>query len=198
LEDAEICQELRTCEKDLAENLMIVDLVRNDFGRVCSEASVSCPKIMDVETYATVHQLVSTIQGQMRPDLTCIDVVRATFPMGSMTGAPKRRSLALLDSIESDARGIYSGAIGFMSLNGAVHFSVAIRTAVVTDEGVKVGAGGAITVLSDPQDEWDEMHLKASALLSCAHAVASGGVPPSPAVALAGAVAAAGSRALGE
>lgn len=190
-EDEEICKELKNCEKDLAENLMIVDLVRNDFGRVCTEASVCCPKIMDVETYATVHQLVSTIQGQKRPDLTCIDVIRATFPMGSMTGAPKRRSLVLLDELEGDARGIYSGALGFFSLNGAVHFSVAIRTAVVTDEGVKVGAGGAITILSDPQDEWDEMQLKASALLSCAHAVASGGVPPLPPPAGCGVVAAA-------
>jgi para-aminobenzoate synthetase len=172
-EDADICQELRSSEKDLAENLMIVDLVRNDFGRVCTEGSVCCPKIMDVETYATVHQLVSTIQGHKKPHLHTIDVVRATFPMGSMTGAPKRRSLALLDALESDARGIYSGAIGFLSLNGAAHFAVAIRTAVVTDTGVKVGAGGAITVLSDARDEWDEMQLKASVLLACAHAVAS-------------------------
>lgn len=170
-EDAEICRELRKCEKDLAENLMIVDLVRNDLGRVCTQASVCCPKIMDVETYATVHQLVSTIQGQMRPELSRVDVLRATFPMGSMTGAPKRRSLALLDELESDARGIYSGAIGFLSLDGAVHLSVAIRTAVVTDDGVKVGAGGAVTVLSDPEDEWEEMQLKASALVNCAHAV---------------------------
>jgi len=201
VEDAAICEELRTCEKDLAENLMIVDLVRNDFGRVCTEASVCCPKIMDVETYATVHQLVSTIQGQMRADVTCIDVLRATFPMGSMTGAPKRRSLALLDVVEGDARGIYSGAVGFLSLDGAVHFSVAIRTAVVTDDRVKIGAGGAITVLSDPQDEWDEMLLKAAALLSCAHAVASGGVVQAPTitstVASAGA-AAGGSRVRGD
>ena len=135
--------------------------------------SVRCPKIMDVESFATVHQLVSTIEGQKLHHVSSVDVIRATFPMGSMTGAPKKRSLALLDQLESDARGVYSGAIGFLSLNGAVHLNVAIRTAVLTDDGVKVGAGGAITVLSDPRDEWEEMQLKAEAILKCAHAVAT-------------------------
>ncbi|EKX48136.1 hypothetical protein GUITHDRAFT_86169 [Guillardia theta CCMP2712] len=167
-EDVEIARELQLCEKDRAENLMIVDLVRNDLGRICQTGSVHCPKLMSIESFTTVHQLVSTIRGQLLPQLDAFDCVRATFPMGSMTGAPKRRSLVLLDELESSARGIYSGSIGYFSLNGAADLSVCIRTGVFNKEGMKLGAGGAITILSKAEEEWEEMLLKTKALVQCA------------------------------
>lgn len=160
-EDESIAHALACSEKDRAENLMIVDLVRNDFGRVCCTGSVRCPRIMAVETFPSVHQLVSTVEGQLRPGTSAVECVRAAFPMGSMTGAPKKRSMQLLDALEVGARGIYSGSIGYFSASGAADLSVVIRSAVVTPEGVTVGAGGAITVLSDPGEEWEEVLLKA-------------------------------------
>ncbi|MEY2849083.1 MAG: hypothetical protein RI885_1750 [Actinomycetota bacterium] len=163
--DAEFAAELLTDEKELAENLMIVDLMRNDLGRVCALGSVSVPSLFEVQTYAHVHQLVSTVEGTLAAGVHPVDAIASCFPAGSMTGAPKRSAMRILDGLEGRARGIYSGAFGYLGVDGSVDLAMIIRSIVVDDRGASIGSGGGITALSDPGLERAEVALKAAALL---------------------------------
>ena len=165
-EDAAAAAWLRTDEKTRAENLMIVDLLRNDLSTVSDPASVRVPVLMGVESYSTVHQLVSTVSSRLREGISAVTAARACFPGGSMTGAPKPSTMQIIEGLEGRARGVYSGALGFVSADGSANLSIVIRTLVAHDEGtVTLAAGGAIVADSDPTAEYEEMLTKLRAAL---------------------------------
>jgi aminodeoxychorismate synthase component I len=158
--------ELALAEKDRAENLMIVDLVRNDLGRVCETGSVHVPELFAVESYATVFQLVSTVRGRLAPGRDALDAVRAAFPPGSMTGAPKLAAMELLARLEPVRRGLYAGAVGYLDLRGGADLSVTIRSILLKDGRAYLHSGGGVVADSTPAAEWREAEDKARALLA--------------------------------
>jgi para-aminobenzoate synthetase component 1 len=165
-QDAALIAALRASEKDRAENVMIVDLLRNDLSRVCATGSVAVPELCAVESFATVHHLVSTVTGRLAPGRDAFDLLAAAFPGGSISGAPKIRAMEIIAGLEPVARGVYCGAIGYVSATGAMDTSVAIRTAVVRDGVVHFGVGGGVVADSDPAGEYAESLDKARGLVA--------------------------------
>jgi para-aminobenzoate synthetase component 1 len=164
-EDEVFRRDLTESDKDRAENVMIVDLLRNDLSRVSLPGSIAVPRLATVETHPTVHHLVSTVTGRLGPDKTIVNLLRATFPGGSVTGAPKIRAMEILRELEPVRRGVYTGALGILGFHGDAELSVAIRTAVLRDGRAHYGTGGGITLASNPEAEWAETEDKARAFL---------------------------------
>lgn len=160
-EDDAIREALYHSEKDRAENLMIVDLMRNDLGRTCETGSVKTKALFDISTYATVHHMSSTVIGQRKADVAPLELVAQCFPPGSMTGAPKIKAMELCSALEPRGRGVYSGAIGWFGGDGSVDLSVVIRTIIVQDNRFEFQVGGAIVHDSTPEGEWEETLTKA-------------------------------------
>jgi para-aminobenzoate synthetase len=167
-EDAAARTSLATDGKYRAENLMIVDLLRNDLSMVCDPGTVAVPVLMEVESYASVHQLVSTVRGRLRDGVGTVDALRALFPAGSMTGAPKLRTMQIIEAVEGTSRGVYAGAFGWLGTDGRADLGVVIRSLVATPTGAgwryELGTGGGITVRSDVAEEYAETRWKAERL----------------------------------
>jgi para-aminobenzoate synthetase component 1 len=163
--DERLRAELLASDKERAENLMIVDLMRNDLARVALLGSVEVTSLLAVESYSSVHQLVSTVSAQLAPGTDALDAVAALFPAGSMTGAPKISAMRILNKLEAGPRGIYAGVFGYLGLDGALDLAMVIRSIVLTAGGASIGTGGGITALSVPAEEVEETRLKAAPLL---------------------------------
>ena len=163
--DLEMLNELSQDEKERAENLMIVDLIRNDLSVVCEPSSIQVESLLAVKSYSTVHQLVSDISGELRPNKTGFDALAALFPGGSMTGAPKLRAMELVAELESSTRAGYSGGMGWIAKDGSMDLGMVIRTAIFEGNQVSIGIGGGITSDSVPANEHEEIKLKAKALV---------------------------------
>jgi para-aminobenzoate synthetase len=164
--DAALRDQLATDPKTRAENLMVVDLLRNDLSMVCEPGTVEVPALMEVESYESVHQLVSTVRGRLREDVTTMGALRALFPAGSMTGAPKRRTMQIVEEVETTPRGPYAGAFGWISGDGPADLGVVIRSLLTAGDGHwQLGTGGGITVRSEVAEEWAEAGWKAERLV---------------------------------
>ncbi|RTL51663.1 MAG: aminodeoxychorismate synthase component I [Bradyrhizobiaceae bacterium] len=164
--DRALADELRASEKDRAENGMIVDLLRNDLSHSCEVGSVQVPKLFDIESFETVHQMVSTVRGNLKPDRSVADLLRDAFPGGSMTGAPKYCTVEFIDALEQRPRGIYSGCLGWIGDDGAADLSIVIRTIVAMNGRLTMGTGGGVVAASTPDREYQEMLLKAKASIA--------------------------------
>jgi para-aminobenzoate synthetase component 1 len=165
-EDRALADELLTSEKDRAENVMIVDLLRNDLSRVCRDSSVDVRGLCELETFATVHHLVSTVVGALQPGLTAVDLLAACFPGGSITGAPKIRAMEIIAELEPTRRGPYCGSIGYIGFDGCMDTSIVIRTYAMRNGRVTFQAGGGIVADSTPAAEYAETLAKARALIA--------------------------------
>jgi para-aminobenzoate synthetase component 1 len=163
--DAELVEALQASGKDRAENLMIVDLLRNDLSKNCALGTVKVPKLFEVESFATVHHLVSTVTGELREGRDALDLLRGCFPGGSITGAPKLRAMQIIEELEPHRRGIYCGAIGYIGFDGGMDANIAIRTLVYSQGVVRCWAGGGIVADSRLEEEYQETFDKAAAML---------------------------------
>src|SRR5687768_2016079 len=173
-EDAALEQELLADAKERAEHLMLVDLGRNDAGRVAQTGTVKVTEQMVVERYSHVMHIVSNVEGKLKPGLRAIDVLRATFPAGTVSGAPKVRAMEIIDELEPVKRGVYAGAVGYLGFHGNMDVAIALRTAVIKDGTLYVQAGGGVVADSQPDAEWQETQNKAKALLRAAELAESG------------------------
>lgn len=164
--DERLRDDLRASAKDRSENVMVVDLVRNDLSKVCTEGSVQTDELFGIYSFPQVHQMISTVSGQLKPGVSFTDILKATFPMGSMTGAPKRRVMQLIEQYEKTKRGIYSGAVGYIDPQGDFDFNVVIRSILYneTDRYLSYQVGGGITAYSEADKEYEECLLKAAAI----------------------------------
>jgi para-aminobenzoate synthetase component 1 len=161
-------QQLQSDPKERSENIMIVDLVRNDLSRIAKKGTVKVSELCGIHTFETVHQMISTVECEVEEDLPFMDIVKASFPMGSMTGAPKVEAMKIIDEAEDFSRGIYSGSIGYISPNGDFDFNVVIRSMIYNIEKkyLSCSVGGAITILSDPEKEYEECQTKIKKILN--------------------------------
>ncbi|MGY4408267.1 aminodeoxychorismate synthase component I [Bradyrhizobium sp. LB7.1] len=173
-EDQRRAEILVASEKDRAENIMIVDLLRNDLSRVCTAGSVEVPALCELESYASVHHLVSVVTGDLALGQDAVSLLRACFPGGSITGAPKVRAMEIITEIERVAREVYCGAIGFIGFNGQMDTNIAIRTVTIDDDQAVFHAGSGITAMSNPEAEYDESLAKAQRIFDAFRAVTSG------------------------
>ena len=166
VEDDEFKEELRQSAKDRSENVMVVDLIRNDLSKICLEGTVKVDELYGVYSFPQVHQMISTISGELKPDISFREIIKATFPMGSMTGAPKKRVLELIEQYEKTKRGIFSGAIGYITPEGDFDFNVVIRSIMynANNSYLSFQTGSGITFYSEADKEWEECLLKAEAI----------------------------------
>jgi anthranilate synthase component I len=161
-------------EKERAEHIMLVDLGRNDVGRVAQTGSVRVTEQMIIERYSHVMHIVSNVEGKLKSGLNAVDVLRATFPAGTVSGAPKVRAMEIIDELEPVKRGVYAGAVGYLGFHGNMDVAIALRTAVVKNGTLYVQAGGGIVADSQPASEWQETQSKAKALLRAAEMAETG------------------------
>ncbi|RPI62525.1 MAG: aminodeoxychorismate synthase component I, partial [Lysobacterales bacterium] len=164
--DRALAEELRTSAKDRAENVMIVDLLRNDLGKVCVPGSVRASKLFDIESFASVHQLVSTVEGRLAPGKHALDLIAACFPGGSITGAPKVAAMKIIEELEPQRRSVYCGSIGYIGFDGNMDTNIAIRTLVQQGDRVYTWAGGGVVADSNVDAEYQECLDKAAAMLA--------------------------------
>ncbi len=173
-EDAALAEDLLADQKEIAEHVQLLDLGRNDVGRVAQTGSVKLTERMSIERYSHVMHIVSNVEGKLKPGLSALDVLKAAFPAGTLSGAPKVRAMEIIDELEPVKRGIYGGAIGYLGFNGDMDLAIAIRTAVIKDGQLHVQAGAGIVADSDPSSEWQETQNKARAVLRAAEMAENG------------------------
>ncbi|MDE2624939.1 MAG: chorismate-binding protein, partial [Betaproteobacteria bacterium] len=173
-EDEALANDLLADPKEIAEHVMLMDLGRNDVGRIAQTGSVKVTEHMVIERYSHVMHIVSNVEGRLKPGMGPLDVLRATFPAGTLTGAPKVRAMEIIDELETTRRGVYGGAVGYLGFDGAMDMAIAIRTAVVQNGTLTLQAGGGIVADSVPETEWQETVNKSKAILRAAELAAQG------------------------